>query len=77
MDDVIFTGTLPEHQFAEERPLEYDRVVAEGRLEQILADPPSRRHLIFNRVVGFTALAIGILLVAAIIYAEVHLHFFS
>jgi len=77
MDDVIFTGKMTEQQFAEERTAEYERLRAEGRLDEILADPPSWRHLIFNRIVGFTALGIGIFLVVAIIYAEVHQHFFS
>jgi len=77
MDDVIFTGRMTEHQFAHERPTEYERLRAEGRLEQILADPPSRRHLLFNRIVGFAALGIGVGLVICIIYAEIHQHFLS
>jgi len=76
MDDVIFTGTMPEHQFIEERPLEYERLLAQGRLEQILADPPSRRHLLFNRIVGFAALSVGVGLIICILYAEILQHFF-
>ena len=34
MDPVIFTGSMPLHRFKEERPLEYERMVKEGTLEQ-------------------------------------------
>ena len=39
MDPVIFTGRMPLATLEEERPLEYPRLVAEGKLER-----SSRRH---------------------------------
>ncbi|HUP06918.1 MAG TPA: cytochrome c3 family protein, partial [Caldimonas sp.] len=37
MDTVVFTGRMPLSKFEEERPLEYQRLVAEGKLEDWLA----------------------------------------
>ncbi len=66
MDPVIFTGKMPLEKFKEERPLEYERAVREGRLESMLVDPPSREHLVEAYVFGFLAVAIGIGLAVAI-----------
>ena len=35
MDMVFFTGVVPEHEMKEERPVEYARLVAQGRLQQL------------------------------------------
>ena len=66
LDTVIFTGKLPLKRFEEERPKEYERLVAEGRLEEILTDPPSARARIFATVFGFIAYIVGLILVIAI-----------
>ena len=34
MDPVIFTGSMPLERFKEERPLEYERLVANGQLDR-------------------------------------------
>ena len=34
MDTVVFTGRMPLEAFKEERPLEYERLVAQGKLEE-------------------------------------------
>lgn len=39
MDKVIFDGSLPVGHYAEERPVEYERRVASGTLEQVLVEP--------------------------------------
>ena len=67
LDPVIFTGRMPLARLQEERPLEYERMVAEGRLEAALADPPSEQEMTLARVFGFTAVAIGLLLAAAML----------
>jgi thiosulfate reductase cytochrome b subunit len=67
LDPVIFTGRMPLARFQEERPLEHARMVAEGRLEAALADPPSEREITLARVFGFTAVGIGLLLAVAIL----------
>lgn len=66
LDTVVFTGRMPLDRFEEERPAEYRRLVAEGRLEEIVAEPPSRRARLFAALFGYTAFAIGLVLVIAI-----------
>jgi cytochrome b subunit of formate dehydrogenase len=60
MDPVIFTGSMPLHRFKEERPLEYERMVRDGTLEQHIVPPPSAGHVQVAHVFGFTMMAIGI-----------------
>ena len=67
MDAVIFTGRVSEEEFAHEHPAEYETLAREGRLARLAADPPPRWMRNFSRVVGFTSLAIGIVLVWLII----------
>ncbi len=66
MDPVIFTGSMPLEKFKEERPLEYERLVAENRLDSVLVDPPTARQLRRAYVFGFLALAVGIYLAVLI-----------
>jgi cytochrome b subunit of formate dehydrogenase len=75
MDNVIFTGTVPEPEFAEERPLEYARLKNEGKFEELITDPPSRRQLLWARILGLSALALGVGLIVCVIFAEIHQHF--
>jgi hypothetical protein len=62
MDTVIFTGCMPLERFKDERPLEYERLVATGKLDEYLVPPPTPQALRRAHVFGFTALAIGIAL---------------
>ncbi len=62
MDPVIFTGRMPLARFKDERPLEYERLVAQGQLDAYLVPPPTASMLRRAYVFGFTALTIGILL---------------
>jgi cytochrome b subunit of formate dehydrogenase len=65
MDMVIFTGRVSEHELKEERPAEYARIEA----TLVDAGPPSPRSWLIGRVVGTTAVLIGLTVVALIIYA--------
>ncbi len=62
MDMVIFTGVESETEFQHKRPQEYARMVREGKLEQRLGAPPATWYVNFARVVGFTAIFIGLTL---------------
>jgi cytochrome b subunit of formate dehydrogenase len=68
-DPVIFTGRMPLHAFREDHRREYDRLVESGRLEARLVGPPPRWLSVFGWVFGFTALAIGIGSIVAIVYS--------
>jgi hypothetical protein len=51
---------MPLERFKEERPLEYQRMVASGTLEQHMVPAPSEAQFRVAQVFGFTAVAIGI-----------------
>jgi cytochrome b subunit of formate dehydrogenase len=62
IDLVIFTGREKLEELQEVRPVEYERLVKEGGLEAIQADAPPLWLRNFGRLIGFTAIAIGFLL---------------
>ena len=62
MDMVIFTGVESEEEFKHKRPVEYARLLREGKLEAKLGQAPESWLLNFSKVVGFTAIAIGLIL---------------
>ena len=67
MDMVIFTGRVTEHDLADERPAEYARHAAGGTMPY--TTPPSHRSWLVGRIVGTTAVIVGLMLVALILYA--------
>ena len=62
MDMVIFTGVESEAEFQHKRPLEFARMLKEGKLESRIGDKPQTWQLKFSRAIGFTAVAIGLIL---------------
>jgi cytochrome b subunit of formate dehydrogenase len=71
IDTVIFTGRVPLEEFKADRPREYEELVATGKLESRLVPPPTEGEIRFWRIFGFTALGIGLALIALIVYAMV------
>ncbi len=67
VDEVIFTGSLPEAELKEQRPEEYDRLVKTGRLEslRVKAPDPARRPLIV--LIAIVTVGFGLFLLALII----------
>jgi cytochrome b subunit of formate dehydrogenase len=63
MDTVIFTGVLPLEEVRHERPAEYERLVAEGKIPAITAPAPGATASRRARTVGTIAVSIGLLLV--------------
>jgi cytochrome b subunit of formate dehydrogenase len=68
MDMVIFTGTVSEAELKHERPGEYERIVRTGEIERLVEPPPSRETWTMGRIVGTTAVLIGLTLVVLIAY---------
>jgi cytochrome b subunit of formate dehydrogenase len=62
MDMVIFTGVESEEEFKSKRANEYARLKSEGKLESRLGEKPAAWYLNFSRLVGFTAISIGLIL---------------
>jgi hypothetical protein len=71
MDPVIFTGRVPLQELKKDKPREYERLVASGELEQTLVDPYPRGLERAFKVFGFAALAVGLTLIALIVYSMV------
>ncbi len=69
MDTVVFTGRMPLEVFKEERPLEYDTLVAQGKLEERLTAAPTPAEFKVAYVFGSLALAVGIVLAVFIFWA--------
>jgi cytochrome b subunit of formate dehydrogenase/nitrate/TMAO reductase-like tetraheme cytochrome c subunit len=63
MDFVVFTGRMHLDEFQHERPLEYERLVATGKLEEQMAEVPVLDwQYRASRIFGFTALVVGLTL---------------
>ncbi len=71
IDTVIFTGGMPLEEFKRDRPREHAQLVESGELEQRLMPAPLPLVEKVWRRFGFGALAIGLLLIALILYAVV------
>jgi cytochrome b subunit of formate dehydrogenase len=69
VDDVIFTGQLPEEELKHERGEEYARLSQSGALEALREAPAPRWQRRLAVAVGVTAMAIGLTLVTLIILA--------
>ena len=74
IDTVVFTGGVPLEEFKHDRPREYRQMVESGALEQHLMEAPPLRVRRFWRRFGFTALAIGLLMIGLILYAAVYIY---
>jgi cytochrome b subunit of formate dehydrogenase len=66
MDTVIFTGKMTLARFKDERSVEYERLVSEGKLDTILTDPPTPFARTASKVFGFAAYVAGLIMVVAI-----------
>jgi thiosulfate reductase cytochrome b subunit len=67
LDVVMFTGAVPLEEFRREHALEYQRLVASGELERHLVDAPSRAMTLGSKVLGFTLIAIGLVLLVLVL----------
>jgi len=50
MDKAMYNGGLPLEEYAHERPLEYERLVKEGKLEDVLMEPLSARRMKYENI---------------------------
>jgi cytochrome b subunit of formate dehydrogenase len=69
VDDVIFTGRLPEDEFREERGTEYARLAASGELQPLRVPPAAKGYRTFAIILGIAAMVIGTTLVVLIVLA--------
>jgi len=71
MDPVIFTGRVTVEELKYDKPREYEAAMANGDFEQRLVDPFPQRAERAARIFGFIALAVGLTLIALIVYAMI------
>ncbi len=71
MDTAIFSGRISKSEMLHERKRWYDRLATEGRLEQTAARDEWPRWRALARTFGFSAVGIGLVLLAFIIAAMV------
>ncbi|MEI8196830.1 MAG: cytochrome c3 family protein, partial [Phycisphaerae bacterium] len=69
VDDVMFTGRLPEEEFKHERGAEYERAVASGEIAKLRVAPPPAWYRHFAVAMGITAMTIGTTIAVLIILA--------
>jgi cytochrome b subunit of formate dehydrogenase len=62
LDTAMFTGAISEEEFKREHASEYERLVESGELESRRVPPPSPAMALGSRILGFTLLAMGLLL---------------
>jgi cytochrome b subunit of formate dehydrogenase len=75
VDEVIFTGTLPEEELRHDRPEEYRRLVESGEIDSLRSPaPPGERHprpLLV--VIAVVSVSIGLTLLALIVLGGLEL----
>jgi cytochrome b subunit of formate dehydrogenase len=71
MDTVIFSGRVSKNEMLHERRRWYDRLVAEGRLDQHRVKDEWERWKNIARSVGYFFFGLGVVLLGLIIYAMV------
>ncbi len=71
MDTVIFSGRISKTEMLHERKAWYDRLVAEGRLEEhrVRDDWDARKKI--ARTFGFLFFGLGLVLLVLIVYAMI------
>jgi len=62
LDTTMFTGAITEEEFRREHASEYARLVESGQLESRRVPPPSPAMALGSRILGFTLLAMGLML---------------
>ncbi len=70
MDTVIFTGHIPEEEYKEDRPKEYEELVKSGKIKEVKVEMEiSKNRMRFIKTFGFIFLSVGISLIILIIYS--------
>jgi len=70
MDTVIFTGRISPEEMEYDRPVEYERLIEEGRMEELKVSPPSRWLSTAGILFGYFLLLIGLILLFLILIGQ-------
>lgn len=66
-DVVMFTGSVPLHEFQRDRMGHYNRLVESGELEKFLVETPSQRMTKASKILGLILIASGLTLLVLVI----------
>jgi hypothetical protein len=66
-DVVMFTGAVPLEEFKHEHTVEYNRLVQSGELQKYLVDEPSRPMALGAKILGFSLIAFGLILLVFVL----------
>ena len=72
IDMVMLTGQMTESEMAEERGVEYDQLVAEGRLEERVEPAVKLHWRVLGGIGGMAAFLLGITLIVLALISEFH-----
>lgn len=67
LDILMLTGSMPLERFRREHSIEYDRLVRTGQLEQYLVQAPSPPMQLRAKIIGYTLMALGLMLLVLIL----------
>jgi cytochrome b subunit of formate dehydrogenase len=76
LDILMFTGKMPLEEFKREHLIEYNRLVASGELSKYLVDAPSQPMTLASKILGFTLMGSGLLLLILVMNGFTH-HLFG
>ena len=62
MNEAMFAGSIPVEELEEEKPVWFEQLKAEGKLETVKANPPSLLYKIAYFIFGYAALGFGVYL---------------
>ena len=66
LDRVMFTGTVTLEELKHDHPLQYQRLLDSGELEQHLVEAPSTTFVKLSTVLGFTLIVVGLTLLTLV-----------
>ena len=67
LDIRMFTGSMPLEEFKREKSIAYQRLVERGELDKYLVEEPSRPMTLGSKILGFTLMACGLILLYMVI----------
>ncbi len=67
LDILMFTGRMPLEEYKREHAVEYQRLVESGKLQAYLVDAPSRPMTVGSKILGFSLMGCGLILVTFVI----------
>jgi cytochrome b subunit of formate dehydrogenase len=67
LDIRMFTGSMPLEEFKREKAIAYQRLVETKQLDKYLVEAPSRPMTVGSKILGFTLMACGLILLYMVI----------